>query len=280
MNTRRRRCILALVACLTLVSGVRLPAQPSSALAVLDEARQAGFLLAAKVIGSRPAGKGITGSLRLTLSDGRITHDAGFQSIDERASIEDISRGRRRAGELRFVDSYHYNIAAYEIAKLVGLGYMMPVTVERSWNGRRGSLTWWVDDFLMDETDRDAVGAQSPDPQELNRQRQRMFVFAELVRDTDRNQGNVIYTRDWRVVMIDFSRAFRLDRELRSPATLQICDRQLLARLEPLTSEAVKRAVGNHLTTFEIDALMVRRTLLVEHFRSLIRERGEERVLY
>jgi hypothetical protein len=280
MSTRCRRPLPALLASLALVAGLPVSAQQSPALAVLDEAAQAEFLLQAKVVGSRPAGKGITGTLRLTLSDGRITHDAGFQSIDERASLEDIRRGRKRAGEVRFVDSYHYNIAAYAIARLVGLGHMMPVTVERSWRGKRGSLTWWVDDYLMDEEERDAKGEQSPDPRELNRRRQRMFVFAALVRDMDRNKGNVIYTRDWRVIMIDFSRAFRLDHELRSPETLQTCDRQLLARLESLTGDAIKREVGTHLTSAEIEAVMARRTLLVEHFRALIRERGEERVLY
>jgi hypothetical protein len=280
MRTRCRRALLALLASLALVAGLPVAAQESPAPPVLDEAAQAEFLLKAKVISSRPAGKGITGTSRLTLSDGRVTHDAGFQSIDERASLEDIRRGRKRAGEVRFVDTYHYNIAAYAIARLLGLGHMMPVTVERSWRGRRGSLTWWVDDYLMDEEERDAKGEQSPDPRELNRRRQRMFVFAALVRDMDRNKGNVIYTRDWRVIMIDFSRAFRLDHELRSPETLQTCDRQLLARLESLTGDAVKREVGTHLTSAEIEAVMARRTLLVEHFRALIRERGEERVLY
>jgi regulator of protease activity HflC (stomatin/prohibitin superfamily) len=107
-----------------------------------------------------------------------------------------------------------------------------------------------------------------------------MFVFAELVRDMDRNKGNVVYTRDWKVVMIDFSRAFRLERTLRSPAALQICDRQLLARMEQLTNDAVRRAAGNHLTGFEIDSLIARRDLIVQHFRKLVQERGEERVLY
>ena len=63
------------------------------------------FLLNADVTASRGAGKGVTGSLRLTLSDGSLTHDAGFQSIDERTSAEDRVQGRKRAGELNFVDS-------------------------------------------------------------------------------------------------------------------------------------------------------------------------------
>ena len=34
------------------------------------------FLTNAKVVSSKPAGKGVTGSWRLTLSDGTTTHDA------------------------------------------------------------------------------------------------------------------------------------------------------------------------------------------------------------
>ena len=46
----------------------------------------------------------------------------------------------------------------------------------------------------------------------------------------DRNKGNVLYTKDWRVIMIDFTRAFRLDHELRYPETLQTCDRSSVQR--------------------------------------------------
>ena len=44
-----------------------------------------------------------------------MTHDAAFQSVDQH---EDVKRlGLKR--ELNFVDSYRYNIAAYQLAELV-----------------------------------------------------------------------------------------------------------------------------------------------------------------
>ncbi len=52
----------------------------------LSEEAMRDFLLNAKVIKSRSASKGITGVQRLTLSDGKLTHDASFQSIDESLS--------------------------------------------------------------------------------------------------------------------------------------------------------------------------------------------------
>ena len=54
----------------------------------LSEEQMRTFLLNAKVVNSRQLGKGIAGVYRLTLSDGRITHDAAFQSIDEYALVK------------------------------------------------------------------------------------------------------------------------------------------------------------------------------------------------
>ena len=258
-----------------------LTAVPAAAQApTLTEDEQRDFLLKAPIVSSRPAGKGITGSLRLTLDDGRVKHDAGFQSIDERASMEDRRQGRRRAGELNFVDSYKYNIAAYQLARVLGLSAMMPVTVERRWNGKTGSLTWWVDDFLMDEQEREKQNAQGPSALNLQRQRQRMFIFAELIRDTDRNKGNILYTKDWRVIMIDFSRAFRLEHELRRPESVQQCDRNLYEKLKTLTLPEIRAAVGEYLTQQEATAIMHRRKLIVDRLDKLIAERGERAILY
>src|SRR6266851_3405496 len=98
------------------------------------------FLLTAKVVNSRESKKGITNTLRLTLTDGTVTHDASFQSIDEHKATMQLASGT----ELGFVDSYKYNIAAYRLAELLGLDDMVPVYVERKWNGNPGSLSWWL----------------------------------------------------------------------------------------------------------------------------------------
>jgi hypothetical protein len=253
-------------------------AQPATPTLTAEQQRE--FLLNAKIVSSRPVGKGVTGSLRLTLSDGRITHDAGFQSIEQRSSAEDIRQGRRRAGELRFADSYKFNLAAYELAKLLALDDMMPVTVERRYRGQTGSLTWWVDNFLMDESEREKTNALPPSPVAFSRQRQKMFIFAELVRDTDRNKGNVLYTKDWRVIMIDFTRAFRVDPELRNPDMLQQCDRALYERLQALTREQIEQATDDYLTGPEIAGVVARRQLIVDRYARLIKERGEKAILY
>jgi hypothetical protein len=271
----QRRAALVFIA----VAVLALPTTAQEATRLTVE-QQREFLKTAKVIRSRPAGKGVTGSLRLTLSDGVVTHDAGFQTIDTRPSAEDRRLFRRRAGELNFVDSYKYNIAAYEISRLLGLDEMMPVTVERRWNGKLGSLTWWVDDVLMDEGERFKSNTQPPGALEFQRQRMRMMVFAELVGDVDRNQGNVLYTKDWRVVMIDFSRAFRLHPTVRDPNMLTTIHRPLWERMQSLTRDEVLRAASDYLTPEESGALIERRGAIVTHYNRLISERGERSVLY
>jgi hypothetical protein len=209
-----------------------------------------------------------------------MTHDAAFQSIEDRTSDADRMRMRKRAGELNFADSYKFNIAAYEIARLLGLDHMMPVTVERRWRGQIGSLTWWIDDVMMDENEREKQNAQPPNAFEYFRQRQRMVVFAELIRDTDRNKGNILYTKDWRVIMIDFTRAFRLERELRQPDTLSRCDSALFQRLRAVTDDELKQVVDRYLTPNEVTGVLARRKLIVDRFTRLIEERGEKAVLY
>ncbi len=246
------------------------PARPLT----VDE--QITFLKTARVESSRKIGKGITGALRVVLTDGSRTHEAAFQSVAEEPRFD----GRKRAGELRFTDHYRYNIAAWRLASHLGLGAMMPATVERDIAGKRGALSWWVDDVLMDEAEREAKDLQPSDVRSFARQRQRMAVFAELVRDTDRNKGNVVYTKDWRVIMLDFTRAFRLETPLRSPSQLAVCDRALLAAMRALTRDDLNRVLDHAVTGDETKAILTRRDLLVAHFDRLIAERGEKVVLY
>jgi hypothetical protein len=280
VRTSQRSAVIAIaaLAAVAAVSARQLAWAQAPPRLAADQQRE--FLLNAKIVSSRPAGKGITNSLRVTLTDGTVTHDAGFQSIEMRATSEDIRRGRKRAGELQFADSYMYNLAAYELARLLNLDHMMPVTVERRYRGQLGSLTWWVDDVLMDEHERETKNLQPPNAMAFVRDRQTMFVFAELVRDVDRNKGNVLYTRDWRVIMIDFTRGFRLQQEIRSPAFLQQCERRLFERLQTLSQAEVKGAVKAYLTGPEIEGVMARRRLIVDHYARLIKEKGEKAVLF
>ncbi|MBP7777555.1 MAG: hypothetical protein KA371_10535 [Acidobacteria bacterium] len=204
----------------------------------LDVAAKTHFLQTARVVRSRSIGQGVTSPWRLTLSDGVVTHDAAFQSIDERKAIANFGP---RGQEFNFVDSYHFNLAAYTIAGMLGLADMMPVTAHRDWDGTAGTLTWWIDD-AFDERTRLKEHREPPNAMQWRQQMHRIRVFAALVGDTDRNLGNVLITSDWKLWMIDFTRAFRLWTDLKSPADLSQIDRRLLARLRTLDAKALREA--------------------------------------
>ncbi len=252
------------------------PAPAASRVAGLDQGAQAEFLRTAKVIRSRQLTSGVTSPYRLTLTDGVETHDAGFQSIDDRRAVASFGD---RGVETNFVDSHHFNLAAYVVAGMLGLDTMMPVTVHRTWNGRPGTITWWIDD-AFDERTRRLERREAPNPVRWAQQSYKMRLFATLVGDTDRNLGNVLITPDWKLWMIDFTRAFRLHSDVRHPGDLPQVDRTVLARLRTLDGAAVKTSTARCLTEFEAQALMKRRDVLVTHFDGLIRAKGAAAVLY
>ncbi|MGB7438397.1 MAG: hypothetical protein WBR26_24365 [Candidatus Acidiferrum sp.] len=234
------------------------------------------FLLTAKVVKSHESPKGITHTSRLTLSDGTLTHDASFQPIDEHKAEMKLADGR---SEFNFVDSYKYNVAAYTLAELIGFDDMMPVYVERKWEGHTGSLSWWLP-IKMDEAERVKRKLEPPDQDAWNHQMYKIRVFDQLVYDTDPNLTNVLIGEDWKLWRIDFSRAFRTYKELQSPKDLMHCDRQLFEKLKALNANELAEKTKPYLTKDEVKAVMARRDKIVELFQKLITEKGENEVLY
>ena len=262
---------------LVVLAGVIFPVAAHAAdSAPLTKEQVKQFLQTAKVIKSKPSSKGVTHPWRLTLSDGTITHDASFQSIDEHKSEMKLASGKV---EIDFVDSYKYNIAAYQLAELVGLDDMLPVYVERKWQGKTGSLSWWLP-VKMDDVERVEKKIEPPDPDRWNKQMYRIRVFDELVYDTDPNLTNVLIGEDWTVWRIDFGRAFRKNKDLRTPKNLVKCDRQLLEKLQALKADELAEKTRRYLTKDEVSGVMARRDKIVATFQSLIAEKGEKEVLY
>jgi len=265
------RPLLAVLACVILpIAGRAADNTPLTK----EQVKQ--FLQTSEVIKSKPSSKGITHPWRLTLSNGTITHDASFQSIDEHKSEMKLASGKV---EIDFVDSYKYNIAAYQLAELVGLDDMLPVYVERKWQGKTGSLSWWLP-VKMDDVERVEKKIEPPDPDKWNKQMYRIRLFDELVYDTDPNLTNVLIGEDWTVWRVDFSRAFRKNKDLRAPKNLVKCDRQLLEKLKALKADELAGETKGYLTKDEVNAVMARRDKIVATFQSLIAEKGEKEILY
>src|SRR5262245_52153432 len=71
----------------------------------LSRLQQAQFLATARIVSHKSIPKGVTHPVRLTLTDGAITHDAVFSTINENKPVMHFDDGRT---ELNFVDSYKY----------------------------------------------------------------------------------------------------------------------------------------------------------------------------
>lgn len=242
----------------------------------LTPEQQREFLLNAEVIGYKQLDEGVTRSHKLTLSDGKITHDAHFQSISERRSYKELERG----GEINFVDSYLYNIAAYELAKLIGLDDMLPVTVKRKWKGNDGAMAWWLA-TKMSLGEKESKKIRPPDVEAYNNSMYKIRVFSELIYDTDRsNPGNIKIGHSWELYMIDFTRAFRLYHDLKNPKNLVRCSRKLLQKLRSLDAKVLEAHLGEYLTGPELEGIMKRRDKIVAYFDKLVAEKGQNAVLY
>lgn len=239
-----------------------------------DQIKQ--FMRTAEVVKSKPSSKGVTHPWRLTLSDGKITHDASFQTVDEHKAAMKLESG---ATEIGFVDSWKYNVAGYEIADLLGLDDMVPVYVERKWQGKTGSLSWWLP-VMMDDAERVEKKIEPPNPDAWNKQMYRMRVFDELIYDTDANLTNVLIGKDWTLWRIDFSRAFRHSKDLQRPNDLVKCDRQLMERLKGLKAEDVSARTKGFLNKDEVQSLMARRDKIVARFEQLATKQGESQIFY
>jgi hypothetical protein len=265
-----RRLLFAIALCLT-CGGLGIAAETE-----LTQDQMKEFLLKAKVVSSKQTKKGTTMPYRLTLSDGTTTHDAVFQSIDEHKTTMQFADG---TSELNFVDSYKYNLGADVLAEMLGIRDMVPIHVERKWNGKAGSLSWVVP-MQLDEGDRLKRKVSAPNVDAWNNQMYKIRVFDELVYDTDPNLTKVLIGDNWKLWRVDFSRAFRLNKDVKDNKNLTRCDRQLFEKLKALNENEFRQNTKDYLTSLEVQAVMARRDKIVAYFEKLIEQKGEAEVLY
>jgi hypothetical protein len=212
------------------------------------------------------------------MSDGQFTHDAQVQDIDEARPFFEVDP---KHTEVNFKDSYRYNIAAYRLSLLLGLDNV-PMSVERMVDHKPSAVTWWIDDVMMEEDGRQKMGERQygPMPVRTLGYLSILKVFDELIQNRDRNKGNLLWTKDWKMWMIDHTRAFRLGKDLLSPKTVQRCERTLFAKMKELTAPQLTDVMGKSLTKEEITALLARRDALVKLIEERVAQYGEEKVLF
>jgi hypothetical protein len=259
-------------------SAALLAAQTNQAdpAASLTDAQKEQFLKTATIVTFREIGQGVTKPLRVTLSDGKVKHDASFEHINV-TMVPYIPDDGKSSTPMH--DSYKYNVAAYKIDRLIGLNLALPAAL-RPVNNKAGALMWWADNVQMDEAERVKKDIQAPNPQAYAQQVADAQVFDELIFNIDRNLANFLISKDWNIILIDHSRCFTPYPGIRNPAKLTRISRKLYTTLQNLQEADVAKAGGTNLTPAEVKALMARRDLIVAYFKKMAAEKGEAEVFF
>jgi hypothetical protein len=249
--------------------------EPRAAGLAIEGAGAEEFLRTARVLSKESIGTGITRPDRLTLTDGHQTLRAVWKTIN----VHTLGQQRMEFGwEFDFRDTWKSEVAAYELDKLLGLG-LVPPTVERSLYGRTGSLQLWVEK-AMTEDDRLTRKLEPPDLQKWNRQLYNVRLFHQLTYNTDfRNIRNVLFDPDFRVYLVDSSRAFRIQRTLLAPDDLARVSRSALGKLRALDRPTLRERLGPWLGKMQMEGLLARRDVILALIDERIKEKGEGAVL-
>jgi hypothetical protein len=234
------------------------------------------FLRSARVVGQEAIGKGITRPEKLTLADDKQTLHGVFKTID----IHKPGQQRMERGwEFDFRDSWKSEIAAYELDKILGLN-LVPPTVERTIDNRRGSLQLWVEG-AMTEDERAKRKLEPPHLPRWNNQLHNVRLLHQLTYNTDfQNVRNVLVDPAFRVYAIDSSRAFRIQTTLLAPDDLQCFSRAALEKLKTLDLPLLQEKLGAWLDKIQMEGLLARRDAILAIVEKRIKQKGEGAVLF
>lgn len=191
-----------------------------------------------------------------------------------------------------FMESWKWEIAAYRLDKYLGLN-MVPPTVERRFQGNRGSCQFWVTHKMsLKEKVENKVKTPSYKIFPLNRAYYLQRAFDNLIANEDRHQNQFLFTEDWRMILIDHSRSFRTskkftkkliyDEKYKEGPTFIMAQlpRAFVEKIKGLNPEVIKEVVGEYLTDDEIKAMLIRKDLIIKWLDKRIKKLGEDEVLY
>lgn len=173
-------------------------------------------------------------------------------------------------------DSYRSEIAAYELAMLLGLD-TVPPTVPWKMKGKPGALQLFIEKarpgFHPQESEKPA------DPAKWQMELELMRPFDALIANLDRHEGNMLVDSRGKVWWIDHTRSFGRTRTLANADGIQRCDRRLWEHLRSVEPGLIAERMRPYVGPKEIESLLARRELLIAHIEKLIAEKGEAAVL-
>jgi hypothetical protein len=234
-------------------------------------------MLSATVIGREPTERGVAEVEEIVLENEEIRFRAAFRSVDVTKRVAQSGSMKRRPKEYR--DAAIFESAAYALSELLGIGRVPPV-VERSVGKKDGTVQIWMEETLPEVVLVERGILEPPDALRWARQKQIMYVFDNLIANTDRNQGNLLIDRSWNIWLIDHTRAFKRSSSLIYEDKIMGCERRLWQSLLEIDDETIRQRVEPYLESQEISNLLRRRKKLVSYIEKLIKKRGEGAVLF
>ncbi len=190
-----------------------------------------------------------------------------------------------------YLEGWTYEIAAYRLDKFFGLN-MVPPTIERRFKGDKGSCQLWVEDVTsLRKLEKEKKRVPESDITSWDRAVYLQRAFDNLIANEDRNQGDILVTNDWRIILVDHSRTFRTtkkfttslifgDKSPGGPQPMRELPRVFVDKIRALDYGQIRGAVGEYLTDKEIQAVLTRKLLILQEIDRLIAQLGEDKVLY
>ncbi|MFB0565359.1 MAG: hypothetical protein ACETWK_06745 [Candidatus Aminicenantaceae bacterium] len=246
---------------------------------IAEDEKWEDFLMTAEVVDQKQMSgrEAVTSPWKLSLEKEGINRDALWKNPE----------GRMKG----FVEGWKYEIASYRLDRYLGLN-MVPVTVEKEFQGNRGSCQLWITAKMdLRKKVKDKIKTPSYKVWYWNNATYLHRAFDNLIANEDRHQGNILITDDWRMILIDHSRSFRTDKKFTNkliytekhkegPKLMRKLPRAFFDKLKTLNFEVVKGVVGEYLTDKEIEAVITRKDLILKEIDKFIKKYGEDDVLY
>jgi hypothetical protein len=232
-----------------------------------DPAALEAFLGSARIVSIDKSGAGgRTAPWIITLSDGVVERRAIFKYVD-----------RKRPAILP--DSYHYELAAYGLSKLVGLRIIPPI-VERTIEDVPGSLQLFLENCVKFR-DLKRRGIAPPDPAAFRDALAEIGIFENLAFNECGNlEDTLVHKDNWKICRVDFSEAFSPEPALIPGCEVTRCSRVLFETLRHLDLKKLQATLGAFLDEAELRALAKRTGRILDALEGLIKDKGEAAVLF
>ncbi|MCJ7579689.1 MAG: hypothetical protein MUP98_04035, partial [Candidatus Aminicenantes bacterium] len=242
---------------------------------IADREKWEDFLKTSEIVGEKQLGTGDSALApwRLSLEKDGISGSAIWKNPE---------------GEIRgFLEGWKLEIAAYRLDKYLKLN-MVPPTVEREFQGNRGCCQLWVTaEMDMRKKTREKIQTPANKVFSMNRAIYLQRAFDNLIANHDRHGGTILLTKDWRTILIDHSRSFGTSEEFTTeliftendtegPRIMRSLPMAFVESLKLLDVELMKEIVEIYLSDEEIEAVLIRRDLILDEIARLIEKYGEE----